>query len=130
MPGSRLATSASSSSAEHHRARLLGVGLGLLGQAPHGLVGRADAERAERVALRRAVEGDDAEAREDLRARRAGARSAWAAEPGSRRCVFAAGRLGAVAAAAVARADRGADEGGGRSDDAQCGQAAAADDIG
>jgi hypothetical protein len=40
------------------------------------------------------------------------------------------GRLGAVAAAAIARADRGADQGGGRRDDAQRGQAASADDIG
>ena len=113
---------------QHHRARLPGVGLGLLGEAPRGVVGRADAERAELVALRRAVEGDDAVAREDRAPaeRELGrlGRGAWLAALVLRR------RLGAVAAAAVARADGGADEGGGRRDDAQRGQAAAADDIG
>ena len=113
---------------EHHRARLLGVGLGLLGQAAHGLVGRADAQRAEGVGLRGAVEGHDAEAGEDLApAERELGRL-------GRRGLLARGRLrgrlGAVAAAAIARADGGADERGGRGDDAQRGQAASADDIG
>ena len=51
---------------EHHGARLLGVGLGLLGEAAHGVVGRADAQRAEGVGLGGAVVGDDPEAGEDL----------------------------------------------------------------
>ena len=113
---------------EHHRARLAGVGLGLLGEPAHGVVGRADAQRPERVGLRRAVVGDDAEAGEDLAPaeRKLGrlGRRRLLARGGRRR------RPGAVAAASVARADGGADQGGGGGDDAQRGQAASANDIG
>jgi hypothetical protein len=80
------------------------------------------------VALGRAVEGDDAEAREDLApAERELSRL-------GRRGLLArgglGGRLGAGAATAGARADGGAHERGDRGDDAQCGQAASANDIG
>ena len=113
---------------EQHGAGLLGVRLGLLGQAAHGLVGRADAQRAELVALGRAIEGHDAEAGEDLAPAerelgRLGRRSLLAG--GGLR-----GRFGAVAPASVACADGGTDERGGRGHDAQRGQAASANDIG